>query len=108
TNPAYTSESIVAFRGSGNPAVLQKAQFTTIKPETVSSYELGYRGLITRNVLLDAYGYYSQYKDFIGRVAVGRGASGDPARYPIDLASPFTTNNYSFVTNSNTSINAWG
>lgn len=114
TNPAYTSESIVAYRNSfastPNPGLLQKAQFQTVKPETMNSFEIGYRGLVTSKVLVDVYGYYSKYKDFIGRVAVGRGVSGDPNRYAVDLASPFTTNNYSFVLNTTNNVNAigWG
>jgi outer membrane receptor protein involved in Fe transport len=114
TNPSYTSESIVAYRNSlataPNPGLLQKAQFETVKPETMNSYEIGYRGLVTSKLLIDVYGYYSQYKDFIGRVAVGRGTSGDPAKAPVDLASPFTTNNYSFVLNTSNNVNSigWG
>lgn len=114
TNPSYTSESIAAYRNSfgttPNPALLQQAKFETVKPETMNSYEIGYRGLLTSKLLFDAYGYYSQYKGFIGRVAVGRGTSGDPAKYTSDLASPFTTNNYSFVLNTTNNVNAigWG
>lgn len=114
-NPAYTSESIVAYQnsvaaGAPNPSVLQQAQFQTIKPERANSYEVGFRGLLTSKFLLDAYAYYSQYKDFIGRVAVGRGASGNPASAPLDLASPFTTNYYSFVVNTTNNVQAigWG
>jgi hypothetical protein len=63
-------------------------------------------------LLVDAYVYYSQYKDFIARVAVGRGesASADPVTELTELASPFTTSNYSFVVNSPTGVNAigWG
>jgi len=41
---------------------------------------------------------------------VGRGASGVPANAPLELASPFTTTNYSFVTNTNEKVDAigWG
>ena len=74
----------------------------------MQSYEIGYKGLITKELLVDVYYYYSKYKDFIGRAAVGRGKSGDPARAPIDLASPFTTDNYSFVVNSPTPVKATG
>lgn len=109
-NPAYTSQSIVAYRNDAvpNPAVLQKAQFTTIRPESVQSYEAGFKGLLTKKFLLDVYYYFSKYTDFIARAAVGRGASGDPAKAPIDLASPFTTNNLSFVVNSPTPVKANG
>jgi outer membrane receptor protein involved in Fe transport len=111
--PAYTAESIVAYRNGGfNPALLQQASFTGLKPESVNSYELGYRGLLSKRFLLDAYVYYSQYKDFIARVAVGRGqsASTNPLVSLTELASPFTTTNYSFVTNTSQTVNAigWG
>ena len=113
--PAKTAESIVAFRnslaaGAPNPALLQNAVFTTVKPETVQSYEVGYKALIAKKLFIDVYGYYSQYKDFIARVAVGRGqsASTNPAVEIPQLASPFTTTNYSFVTNSPSPVKSIG
>jgi len=113
SKPAKTAESIVAYRNGGfNPALLQNASFPDLKPETANSYELGYRGLFTKRLLFDAYVYYCEYKDFIARVAVGRGqsASSNQATELTQLASPFTTSNYSFVVNSTTGVNAigWG
>jgi outer membrane receptor protein involved in Fe transport len=115
TNPAYTSESVVAYRnsfaaGAPNPTLLQQAPFNVIKPESVRSYELGYRGLLTKKLLVDVYAYYSRYQEFIGRVAVGRGKSGNPAAAPTELASPFTTDNYSFTINTANDVKArgWG
>jgi outer membrane receptor protein involved in Fe transport len=108
---AHTAESIVAYRaGNNNPALLQVATFTGIKPEIVNSYELGYRGLVTKKLLIDVYGYYSMYKDFLARVAVGRGrsASANPVVNFTELASPFTTSNYSFITNSTSTVKALG
>ncbi|MEL6256234.1 MAG: TonB-dependent receptor, partial [Bacteroidota bacterium] len=37
-----------------------------IKPEQVTTYEFGYRGLLGKKVYVDAGYYYSRYKDFIG------------------------------------------
>lgn len=115
TSPAYTAESIDAYRnsissGAINPGLLVPAKFQTVKPETMNSFELGYKGLLTRNLLVDVYTYYSHYKNFIGRVAVGRGVSEVPANAPKELASPFTTNNYSFVVNTENDVKAigWG
>lgn len=115
TNPAYTAESIVAYRtsyaqGTPNPTLLKQAPFKVIKPETVRSYELGYRGLLTKKLLVDVYGYYSRYQEFIGRVAVGRGKSGNPAAAPAELVSSFTTDNYSFTINTDRDVQArgWG
>jgi outer membrane receptor protein involved in Fe transport len=108
TSPAYTAESITKFRSTFNPNDLVVADFGTLKPEIANSYEIGYRGLITKDLLIDAYGYYSQYKDFLGRQAVGRPQNGSTDI--TKLASPFTTDNYSFVYNSKNTVNAigWG
>jgi outer membrane receptor protein involved in Fe transport len=112
TKPAKTAESVVAYRNSGNPAVLVNAAFPDLKPETANSYELGYRGLFTKRLLFDAYVYYCEYKNFIARVAAGRGksASSNQITELTELASPYTTSNYSFVVNSTTGVNAigWG
>jgi len=123
TSPAYTATSVVAFRqaAGANPtpqsigqasALLKASPFTSLKPESVESYELGYKGVIGRRLLFDIYGYMSRYKDFIARVAVARGQSEstDPNVFLQELYSPFTTNNYSFVTNSATPVKAigWG
>lgn len=112
-SPAYTAESIVAYRaslatGTPNPSLLKVQQPTTLKPEYVNSFEVGYRGMIGKKFLIDAYYYLSQYNDFIARVAVGRGTSAVAANAPVELASPFTTQNYSFVTNSTNTVKAQG
>lgn len=41
--------------------------YKEFKPETSNSFEVGYKGLIGDKLLIDAYGYTSNYKDFIGR-----------------------------------------
>jgi hypothetical protein len=86
------------------------ATFAKAKPETMESYEIGYRGVINNKLLVDAYYYFTKYKDFSGRLAVARGASGNPETSIPELASPFTSANYSFVVNSTTPVkaNGWG
>ncbi len=109
-NPVYTATSVVEYRNTLDPTKLVQAEFKTGKPETMESYEIGYRGVINNKSLIDAYYYFSQYKDFLAKEAVARGASGDPATSIAELASPFTTTNYSFVVNSETPVkaNGWG
>jgi outer membrane receptor protein involved in Fe transport len=109
TNPGYTAESIAAYRASGNPAntaLLQRGSFEDVKPESVSSYELGYRGLVNKRLLLDAYVYYSQYKNFLGRIAVGQSTTGSAT----GIFNPGTTRNLSYIQNTNTEVKAigWG
>ncbi|MBS4044593.1 MAG: TonB-dependent receptor [Chitinophagaceae bacterium] len=112
-NPAYTAESIVAFRnsiaaGTPNVALLKAATFTTLKPEVSNTFELGYRGVLNSKLLVDAYVYYSQFENFIGRTAVGRGQSTNPLIAIQMLASPFATDNYSFVSNASTTLKSFG
>ena len=48
------------------------------KPESVRSFEMGYKGLLIDNKLLvDVYGYYGQYKNFITRRLVIQPTSGN-------------------------------
>lgn len=77
TNKPFTDVSYRAFlssaaTGTANPALLQQYTFDPrgVRPESVQSYELGYKGLIMPNLLIDAYGYYNIYKDFITAVDV--------------------------------------
>lgn len=108
TNPAYTSASVIAYRnsfatGAPDPSLLVPAKFVKIKPESMQSYEIGYKALFSKKLLLDVYGYYSRYQNFNGRNAVARGKSS-----ATDIASPFSTNNYSFPVNSPTPVKAIG
>lgn len=111
TNPVYTAESIGDFRasvaaGTPNPGLLKQAPFKPLKPETANSYELGYRGLPIKKLLVDAYVYYCQYQDFIARRAVGR-ASTPPVT---NVANPLATENFSYPENSEEDVKAigWG
>lgn len=109
TNPGYTAESILAYRAGGNPAnvgLLQQAVYNTVKPETVSSYEIGYKGLVTKKLMIDAYAYYSKYKDFLATIGVGQ--SNQPVPSPVHQFSSFTTLNVSYVQNTPGTVKATG
>jgi outer membrane receptor for ferrienterochelin and colicin len=109
TNPVYTAASFTAFGtaaagGNINPALLQQQTFGTFKPETVNSYELGYKTLINKTFLVDVYGYYSEYQNLIGRVSVVQFGPGGAAGF-------LTTGQYqgySVSTNSSTNIYTHG
>jgi outer membrane receptor protein involved in Fe transport len=68
TQPLYTPASVAAYSMSGNPAVLVPIVFGEYKPESVNSYELGYKAVFNKRLLIDAYTYYSRYTNFLGRV----------------------------------------
>jgi outer membrane receptor protein involved in Fe transport len=108
TNPAYTAESILAYRASGNPAnvnLLQTAAFKEVTPEIVNSYEIGYKGVLGGKLLIDAYGYYSVYKDFLATIGVGQSAI--PGN-PVGLFSALTTTNISYKQNAEEDVKAFG
>ncbi|MFY8128781.1 MAG: TonB-dependent receptor domain-containing protein [Chitinophagaceae bacterium] len=103
-NPAYTLQSVQAFGTAfvtsvisqgGNPAAptptqagialaaaapsLQRQNFEQFRPESMTSIEFGYKGLIGKKLLIDAYYYQGTYKDFIGGVVVLQPAGGNIA-----------------------------
>ena len=51
----------------GNPAILQEA-YANIKPERLSAFEFGYKGVISDKVLVDANYFTTDYTDFEGGV----------------------------------------
>jgi outer membrane receptor protein involved in Fe transport len=77
TNKPYTDVSYRAYdaslaSGAPNRALLKAYEFDPrgIRPESVQSYEVGYKGLLGPKFLIDAYAYYNQYKNFITAVEV--------------------------------------
>lgn len=106
SNPVYTVESALAFAasanaGSPNPALLKQQQFGEYKPESVTSYEAGYKALIGQKLLVDVYGYYSEYKNFIGRVTALQSSNNSLT----GLVSPRI---YSVSVNSTSRVNTQG
>jgi len=60
----FTLSSLLA----GRPENYKPKEF---RPERVISYEIGYKGLISNKLMIDAYYYYNTYKNFnAGRVVV--------------------------------------
>ncbi len=103
TNPVYTLESLMAFGATGDPATLVVQQFGEYKPESCESYEIGYKGLINNQLLVDAYVYTSSYQNFIGRIVAAQSPDGTYA----GLAAPKI---FSVSVNSNSKVRTegWG
>jgi outer membrane receptor protein involved in Fe transport len=80
-NPVYS----VAALSAGQ---LKVQDFTDFKPEAVTSYEVGYRGLLAKSrLLVDAYAYLGNYQDFITRVVVAQSITASPSPADILVAS---------------------
>lgn len=103
TNKGYTQASVQKFAQTGNPADLQQYTFGKFKPERVNAYEIGYRGLIKKRLLIDAYYYYNTYHDFVSTLVLLQTPDGQP--------SGLATNNYkaiSTVVNNTEKVNTQG
>jgi outer membrane receptor for ferrienterochelin and colicin len=98
----YTAESVTAARSAFNPALLQASTFGDVKPESVSSGEIGYKGIINKKLFVDIYGYYSHYQDFFARVAVVKSSS------PTNALNPLASSNYAYIQNSPEAVKAMG
>ena len=104
-NDGQTYDTAELNKAAANPGQYQpKAyQYQTFKPETVASWELGYKGVVGRRLLIDVYGFYAQYTNFIGLTAL--------VKDPFGPGGTFTQNagnTYGIYTNSNTKVNTKG
>jgi len=75
---AWTDESYNAFRASGgtlaadgtptggNSSLLVTADIPYVQPEKLKSFEVGYKGVFSKKLLVDMNVYYTTYQDFIG------------------------------------------
>jgi outer membrane receptor protein involved in Fe transport len=75
SNPIYTLESV-----NSNTPSPKVASIPDFKPESVTSYELGYKGLVANNkLLIDVYGYYGRYQNFLVRELAVQSKTNNPA-----------------------------
>lgn len=98
-NPVYAAEALP------NAVVVG---FSQLKPEIVTSYEIGYKALIGKNILVDAYFYAGNYENFISsRQVVQKKNVLGPVT---DLFDASKRNAYSISVNSPTKVktHGWG
>ena len=115
-NNSFTRSSVVAFSESQNPADLRIANPGLVKPEQVSSFEVGYRGKLD-NFIVDFSTYFNQYKDFIATVDVINPYYGDveltqrlPNSVPLAVAALANEDfqAYRAYTNSTADVKSYG
>ena len=79
----------------------ERITFKQVKPESVTSFEGGYKSLIQKKLLLDVYGYYGAYQDFLTRR--------DVIQFPGGVVGPISTGKgYSIVANSPEKVKTYG
>ncbi|MEN9697950.1 MAG: hypothetical protein RLZ56_1371 [Bacteroidota bacterium] len=102
TNKAYSLASVLA----GAP---QEQKFGEFKPESMSSFEVGYKTLINKRLMLDFYAYAGKYTNFISGVTVLQSRNAANPQLA-DLASASTRIAYSISTNAPGDVytSGWG
>lgn len=112
-NNSYSATVVQEFSATGNPALLTTADAIAnpdlVKPEQVTSMEIGYRGKYNK-LIVDFSAYYNQYKDFISQEVVISpyyGTVGDNSLSIQAIANgDFQT--YSAYTNSSATVGSYG
>lgn len=93
----YKLKSIAAYELSNStPTTVSDAaySFPDSKPESVTTFEVGYKGLLGKNLLIDAYVYSGQYTDFIYRTLVIQPTGGNLAALKAGLAAGVPASNF--------------
>jgi outer membrane receptor protein involved in Fe transport len=102
TNPVYSLNDLLA----PNPSI-KVQQFGEFKPESVTSYEIGYRGVsANKKFMFDAYGYFGNYRDFITSVNVVQSIM--PTPQPTDILSASRRRILQVPVNSPTEVKTLG
>ena len=94
-NITYRSESVDAARDAlveGASAaqareLLQPVELEPFRTEKVSTFEVGYKGLINNRLFIDAYYYYNIYNDFIASIEMVQGIPNGLRQDPGDFDS---------------------
>jgi len=110
TNPVYSIDDNLL---AGNPQVLN---VPTFKAENVNSFEVGYKGLMAqKKLLLDLYGYYGIYNNFLSRTLVAQSVNGDksvfsgtPDQIKANLNNPNLVTTFSIPYNVSGNVNTYG
>jgi len=102
-NPVYNTASVIA----GTPVVQKFGEF---KPESLSSFEVGYKTLINKKLLLDFYVYAGKYTNFISGVQVIQAVVPGTQLIPKDVGDASKSNSYSISTNATGDVftSGWG
>ncbi|HIA12162.1 MAG TPA: TonB-dependent receptor [Flavobacteriales bacterium] len=121
--PFYTLESAQDFKamydstdangnyiGSIQPQLLETIEIDPIKPERLTLFEVGYKGIIGKGLYMDVMAYYSIYKNFIGdiRVALPDGSAVAGEESGQDAIMTGAMQPYQIPTNAKQSVISYG
>jgi len=106
---SYSAASVIAFAATGNPAQLKIGNPNIVKPEKVTSFEVGYRGKLNK-FIVDLSVYYNKYEDFLANesvIAPFYGQVGDGGLSILAIANG-DYQVYQTYTNSDVPVNSYG
>jgi outer membrane receptor protein involved in Fe transport len=93
-NPVYDTATLNRAEAGQGP--LTPYRFGTFKPESVNSYEVGYKGIVSKQLLIDFFTFYARYTNFITTTVL------------VQNPSAATPNVFGMSTNSGTKVNTYG
>ncbi|MEZ5008606.1 MAG: carboxypeptidase-like regulatory domain-containing protein [Chitinophagales bacterium] len=62
---AYTVSSLNAAQAAQDPSLLEVADIPYVQPEKLTSFEVGYKSVVAKKLLIDFNSYFSIYRDFM-------------------------------------------
>lgn len=110
---SFSATSVQNFAESQDPTQLQVGNSALVKPEKVTSFEVGYRGKLNK-IVVDLSVYYNKYKDFISGenvIAPFYGSTNpDAPDYPLAIAAVANGDYqvYQTYTNSEADVDSYG
>ena len=110
--PVIAARLVPGNAAAANKGKLQEAELTTFQPERVKSFEIGYKGVWSNRLLVDAYAYFNSFENFIGGQVLVQDKNPDPnnpaSALGLNLLSANTRNVYSLPTNRTETLESWG
>lgn len=73
--------------------------YKTLKPETMRSFEMGYKSLIKNRLLVDAYAYAGKYEGFLGRILLDQPTRGEHYSIVVNSSNKVKTHGYGLALN---------
>jgi outer membrane receptor protein involved in Fe transport len=92
-----------------NKTLLQRNDYTYLKPEHLRSFEMGYRGFFfNKKLYADADFYFSNYQSFIAQVEMSVPNTTKSDSIPYALYDKASQKRYRMWTNSKTNVHSYG
>ncbi len=109
---ALVPQLVPVIAAQNNQNLLTPYELTEFQPERVKSFEVGYKGLFSNKLLVDAYAYFNRFENFIGGQVLIQDRNPNPANpassLGLNLLSSNTRNVYSMPVNRDEIIRSWG